>query len=94
MTAVLQDIGLHIINALDQLRCHNAAVTAGMDGVSMEKEKLLAMAAGQIQIMEDHNDSDLIFPGNGANQLQNFLLVVGIQIAGGLIQQQQTGLLG
>lgn len=38
--------------------------------------------------MEDYNDSDLIFPGNGADQLQDFLLVAGIQIAGGLIQQQ------
>lgn len=48
MTAVFQDLGLHIIDALDQLRCHNATVTTGIDGASMEKEKLLAMAAGQV----------------------------------------------
>ena len=64
-----------------------------MDRAAVEQEKPVTKTQGQIQVVEHRHGGDAPLPAHLPHQVQHLILIAQVQIAGGLIQQQQPGLL-
>ena len=91
---MLDDVDVDAVDRLDDLRGHHLQAAVGVHLRVLEEEELVTVADGQVQIVEHRHHGETLLPGHVADGLEDMVLTAQVQAAGGLVQEQQPGLLG
>ena len=86
-------VDVHPVDLLYILAGHYIPPAVGKDPGVAQEEEPVAVAYGQVQIVEYHDGADGLFPGNGAHCLHRLVLGERVERARGLVQEQHAWLL-
>ena len=67
--------------------------TDGEDGPLVHHDDVIGVLGGDVDVVADHDDEDLLVDGEVLEHLGDVELVPDVQVGGGLVQQQDLGLL-
>src|SRR5215218_6953108 len=92
---VLDDAHVDVEHLADERLGDDLRRRAGGDDRSpAERDDLVGVACGLVEVVQDHEDRASVAGVELGDQLQDGELVGEVEIGGGLVEQQQVGLLG
>src|SRR5690606_41151081 len=92
---VLDDAAVEAEDGADVLLGeHLGRGAAGVQAASGQGDEVVGVAGGEVEVVQDHHDGGAAVAVQVGQQVEDLDLVAGVEERGGLVEQEQVGLLG